>query len=156
MNEGFPSPDSQTDEDLSGQQLGDYRLLRRLGSGAMAEVYLARQVSLDRDVAFKGLKSTLARDENCVRRFQQEARAAASLVHANIVQIHEVGCLGDRHYLAQEYVSGGTVRQWLAGSIRCPAGQAVAVIRQVAAGLQCASQQGVIHRDIKPENILVK
>ena len=69
MNEGFPSPVSQTDEDLSGQQLGDYRLLRRLGSGAMAEVYLARQVSLDRDVAFKVLKSTLARDENCVRRF---------------------------------------------------------------------------------------
>ncbi|HAA72589.1 MAG TPA: hypothetical protein DCE55_25850 [Planctomycetaceae bacterium] len=155
MNEAFPSPASQTDEDLSGQQLGDYRLLRRLGSGAMAEVYLARQVSLDRDVAFKVLKSTLTRDENCVRRFQQEARAAASLVHANIVQIHEVGCLDGRHYLAQEYVAGGTVRQWLAGSRRCPAGQAVAVIRQVAAALQCASQQGVVHRDIKPENILL-
>lgn len=155
MNEASPPSASQREEDLSGQQLGDYRLLRRLGSGAMAEVYLARQVSLERHVAFKVLKSTLTRDENCVRRFQQEARAAASLVHANIVQIHEVGCLGDRHYLAQEYVAGGTVRQWLAGSNRCPAGQAVAVIRQVAAALECASQLGVIHRDIKPENILL-
>ncbi|MEE3371940.1 MAG: protein kinase [Planctomycetota bacterium] len=155
MNETFPSPASQREADLSGQQLGDYHLLRRLGSGAMAEVYLARQVSLDRDVAFKVLKSSLTRDENCVRRFQQEARAAASLVHANIVQIYEVGCLGDRHYLAQEYVAGGTVRQWLAGSSGCSAGKAVAVVRQVAAALECASQQGVIHRDIKPENILL-
>ena len=155
MNETFPSPASQREPDLNGQQLGDYQLLRRLGSGAMAEVYLARQVPLDRNVAFKVLKSSLTRDEKCVRRFQQEARAAASLVHGNIVQIYEVGCLRDCHYLVQEYVAGGTVRQWLAGSSGCSAGKAVAVVRQVAAALECASQHGVIHRDIKPENILL-
>ena len=94
------------ENDLSGRQLGDYRLLRRLGRGAMAEVYLAEQCSLRRQVAFKVLKRELAKDETYVRRFHHEAQAAAALVHANIVQIHEVGCVDGIHYIAQEYVAG--------------------------------------------------
>jgi serine/threonine protein kinase len=78
-----------SDPDLSGLKLGNYQLLRRLGRGGMADVYLAEQISLRRQVAFKVLKRSLAEDEAYVRRFHNEARAAASLVHANIVQIHE-------------------------------------------------------------------
>ena len=77
--------------DISGRQLGDYRLLRKLGSGAMAEVYLAEQISLGRNVAFKVLKAELATDATYVERFLREARAAAALVHPNIVGVYEVG-----------------------------------------------------------------
>ena len=92
MSDSPTSPSSQSGEpDLTGRQFGDYQVLRRLGAGAMAEVYLARQRSLGRQVAVKVLRSSLSGDENYVQRFYNEARAAASLVHANIVQIHEVG-----------------------------------------------------------------
>ena len=155
MDDASQGQDPDRAVELSGRQLGDYRLLRRLGRGGMAEVYLAQQISLDRRVAFKVLKSTLSRDGNYVRRFQQEARAAASLVHANIVQIYEVGFLQGRHFIAQEYVAGGTLRQWMSTHRMCEPSRVVAVIRQVAAALHCASQQQVIHRDIKPENILL-
>ena len=100
--------------DLSGRSLGDFRLLRRLGRGAMAEVYLAEQCSLNRQVAVKVLKSQLASDATYVKRFQREAQAAASLVHANIVQIHEVGCIDGIYFIAQEYIQGMNLRQWLA------------------------------------------
>src|SRR5882672_1421928 len=88
---------------LTGRDLGDYRVLRRLGSGGMAEVYLAEQQSLRRQVALKVLQTTLARDAAYVERFLHEARAAASLVHANIVQIYEVGQKEGVHFIAQEY-----------------------------------------------------
>src|SRR5438105_10267086 len=91
------------DLDLSGRQLGDYRLLRRLGRGAMADVYLAEQGSLRRQVALKTLKRQLAEDQTYVRRFHMEAQAAAALVQANIVQIYEVGCIDGWHYIAQEF-----------------------------------------------------
>src|SRR5947199_9642328 len=93
---------SQTNGDLSGRQLGDYRLLRRLGRGGMAEVYLAEQLSLRRQVAFKVLRADLAENEDYVRRFHHEAQSAAALVHANIVQIHEVGQIDGVHFIAQE------------------------------------------------------
>ena len=92
--------------DLSGRQLGDFHLLRRLGRGAMAEVYLAEQARLKRRVAVKILKPELAGDRTYLQRFELEAQAAASLVHANIVQIYEVGCVDQLHYIAQEYVQG--------------------------------------------------
>ena len=95
-------PDPAGDSPLSGKKLGEYQLLRRLGRGGMSEVYLAEQQSLRRKVAFKVLKSDLAEDEAFVRRFHKEAQAAAALVHANIVQIHEVGCIDGVHYIAQE------------------------------------------------------
>ena len=88
MNQPSPLPPSQ---DLTGRVLGDYRVLRRLGSGGMADVYLAEQQSLGRQVALKVLREQLADDANYVERFAHEARAAASLVHPRIVQIYEVG-----------------------------------------------------------------
>jgi eukaryotic-like serine/threonine-protein kinase len=143
------------DLDLSGRQIGDYRLLRRLGRGAMAEVYLAEQISLRRQVAFKILKRELAKDATYVRRFQMEAQAAASLVHAHIVQIHEVGCVDGIQYIAQEYVAGQNLRELLARRGLPDVKLVVAIMRQVAAALAKAADQGIVHRDIKPENIML-
>lgn len=153
-----PSPgqsEKAPDADLSGRQLGDYRLLRRLGRGAMAEVYLAEQQSLRRQVAIKVLKRDLASDATYIRRFQLEAQAAAALVHANIVQIHEVGCVDGIHYIAQEYVQGRNLNEFLARHGPPGAKRAVAMIRQMAAALAKAAEQGIVHRDIKPENIML-
>lgn len=143
------------DADLSGRVLGDYRLLRRLGRGAMAEVYLAEQSSLRRQVAIKVLKRELAGDAVYIRRFQLEAQAAAALVHANIVQIHEVGCVDGIHYIAQEYVQGRNLNEFLARHGPPGAKRAIAMIRQMAAALAKAAEQGIVHRDIKPENIML-
>lgn len=150
---GSPSP--TTGLDPIGRQIGDYRLLRRLGSGGMADVYLAEQQSLRRQVAIKILKPRLACQDAYVRRFHNEARAAASLVHANIVQIHEVGCQDGLHFLAQEYVPGGNLRQWLERQGTVNAGLVAHILRQAAAALSKAGQRGIVHRDIKPENIML-
>jgi hypothetical protein len=149
-------PDERPEPDLSGRRIGDYQLLRRLGRGGMAEVYLAEQLSLRRQVALKVLKTNLARDEAYIRRFQNEAQAAAKLVHANIVQIYEVGCADGTYYISQEYVPGQNLKQLLARlGHGVDAVQAVNIIRQVAAGLHKAAEQKIIHRDVKPENIMI-
>ncbi|MFT5523420.1 MAG: serine/threonine protein kinase [Pirellulaceae bacterium] len=146
---------SGPEPDLSGRQYGDYRLLRRLGRGGMATVYLAEQDSLQRKVAFKALRPTLANDTTYVQRFHQEAQAAAALVHANIVQIYEVGLIDSVHFIAMEYVAGQTLRQLISRSGPLSAEQCVPIMRQVAAALHKSSTEGVTHRDIKPENILI-
>ncbi|MGB6044247.1 MAG: serine/threonine-protein kinase [Pirellulales bacterium] len=148
-------PPLQPNADLSGRVLGDYRLLRRLGKGAMAEVYLAEQASLGRQVAFKVLKSELARDTTYVRRFEMEARAAASLVHGNIVQVYEVGHVDGIHFIVQEYVSGQNLSQLLARAGSLDVATAVGIMRQVAAALAKSAEQGIVHRDIKPENLML-
>jgi len=96
-----PAIDPATDADLTGRQVGDFQLLRRLGRGGMAEVYLAEQLSLKRQVAFKVLRSSLATDETYIKRFHVEAQAAAALVHSAIVQIYDVGCVDGVHYIAK-------------------------------------------------------
>jgi len=147
--------ESATDADLSGAQLDDYTLIRRLARGAMAEVYLANQVSLRRSVAVKVLKADLAKDASYVKRFHNEAQAAASLVHANIVQIYGVGCADGVHYIAQEYVQGQNLREWLSRNGPAAVPAAVTIMRQVSAALQKAAERGIVHRDIKPENIMI-
>jgi serine/threonine-protein kinase len=145
-----------TEPDLVGRRVGDYQLLRRLGRGGMAEVYLAQQMSLERQVAFKVLRQSLAANDTYVRRFHHEAQAAAKLVHASIVQIHEVGCTDGIHYIVQEYVPGRNLKQLLTHRGQpFDAPQVALVIRQVAAALQRAADEGIIHRDIKPENIML-
>jgi serine/threonine protein kinase len=148
-------PSLKPEPDLSGRKLGDYQVLRRLGRGAMAEVYLAEQISLGRQVALKILKRELANDEMYVKRFQNEARAAASLVHANIVQIFEVGSIEGHYYISQEYVAGQNLGDYLTrrGSVELPL--AMLILRQTTAALHKASERGIVHRDIKPENILL-
>ncbi|HCP82997.1 MAG TPA: serine/threonine protein kinase, partial [Planctomycetaceae bacterium] len=149
------SNDANLNLSLAGRQLGDYRMLRRLGRGGMSVVYLAEQMSLKRRVAIKVLKSDLAEDESYVRRFHKEAQAAAGLVHANIVQIHEVGQTDGIHFIAQEYVQGQNLRQYLQAQGAVDIQMGLSVLRQVAAALHKAGQSGIIHRDIKPENIML-
>jgi len=156
MTESADHPEKTAAEtDLSGRQLGDFRLLRRLGRGAMAEVYLAEQSQLKRRVAVKILRPDLADDRTYLKRFEREAQAAASLVHANIVQIYEVGRFDRLHYIAQEYVQGQNLSQWLRrhGPLDLP--RALSIMQQVAAALAKAAEHGVVHRDIKPENIML-
>jgi serine/threonine-protein kinase len=121
----------------------------------MAEVYLAEQCSLRRQVAIKVLRGSLATDETYVKRFHNEAQAAASLVHANIVQIHEVGCVDGIHYIAQEYVQGQNLRERLSREGPPDVKVAVKVMRGVASALVRAAENGIVHRDIKPENIML-
>ncbi len=141
--------------DLSGRTLGGYRLLRKLGSGGMADVYLADQFSLNRRVAVKALRPATLMHPEAVDRFAQEARAAAALVHGNIVQIHEVGCIEGIHFLAEEFVAGPSLRAWLKEQGPLGPDAVLSVLMQVAAALDCAEGGGVVHRDIKPENLLL-
>ncbi len=143
------------DADFSGRQLGDFHLLRRLGRGAMADVYLAEQSRLKRRVAVKILRPELAGDRTYVQRFEIEAQAAAALVHANIVQIYEVGCIDRLHFIAQEYVQGQNLQQYVARHGPPDLSHALSIMRQVAAALAKAAERGVVHRDIKPENIML-
>lgn len=155
MAEERPLNPANRRDDLSGRVIGEYLLIRRIGSGAMADVYLAEQRSLGRQVALKVLKPHLAEDAIYVRRFQNEARAAASLVHPNIVQIHEVGESQNVHYIAQEYVPGGNLQELIARHGPVNLQTALCVTLQVVAALAKAAERGIVHRDIKPENILL-
>lgn len=141
--------------DLTGRELGDYRVLRRLGQGAMAEVYLAEQHSLGRQVAFKVLRADLATDATYLKRFEMEARAAASLIHAAIVQIYEVGCIDGVHFIAQEYVPGQNLAELLHRRGMLTVLQAIDIMRQVAAALVKAAEHNIVHRDIKPDNLML-
>ena len=152
---GTDIPIAAADADLSGRQLGNYQLLRRLGRGAMAEVYLAEQISLRRQVAFKVLRSNLATDASYVQRFHREAQAAASLIHANIVQIYEVGCVDGVHYIAQEYVQGSNLGELLVRRGAPTLKQSLGIMLQTASALHKAAEHGIVHRDIKPENIML-
>ncbi|MGI9455984.1 MAG: serine/threonine-protein kinase [Aeoliella sp.] len=141
--------------DLTGSQLNDYRVLRRLGKGAMAEVYLAEQQSLARQVALKVLSAELASQPEYVDRFQHEARSAAALVHANIVQVYEVGQSNGSHFIAQEYVAGQNLGEWMHRHGPIEPGRVLDILRQVAAALSKAHEQSIVHRDVKPENIML-
>jgi serine/threonine protein kinase len=121
----------------------------------MADVYLAEQESLGRQVAVKVLRPETAREPTAVQRFAQEARAAATLAHGNIVQIHEVACVDGIHFLAEEYVAGPSLKAWLAARGPLDPRQAVWVLAQVGLALVRSAGQGIVHRDIKPENLLV-
>ena len=121
----------------------------------MAEVYLAEQEHLKRRVAVKVLKPDLAGDRTYLQRFEIEAQAAASLIHANIVQIYEVGCVDQLHYIAQEYVQGQNLHDYIVRHGPPDLSHALSIMRQVAAALAKAAERGVVHRDIKPENIML-
>jgi eukaryotic-like serine/threonine-protein kinase len=137
------------------KNLGEFRVIRPLGRGGMAEVYLAEQTSLHRSVAIKVLRPELLTDRTIVKRFEQEAQAAAGLIHPNIVQVYAFGQQDGIHYIAQEYVQGLNLRQFL--NRKGPPELLIAyhIMRQVAAALAVAGDAGIVHRDIKPENILI-
>ena len=140
---------------LDGSRLGEFRLLRVLGSGGMASVYLAEQSSLQRKVALKILRPDLLADDTYLERFAREAKTAAGLSHNNIVQVFAVGEQDGLHYIAQEFVQGVNLREFLNRKGPPEASVAVHIIRQAALALVAAADAGIVHRDIKPENILL-
>lgn len=147
---------SQPTEKLSGHNLGGYDIGPFIGGGGMGEVYVAYDPSLDRRVAVKVLKRAFADDENFIKRFQREARAAAKLSHPNIVQVHAVDIGAKPPYMVMEFVEGQSLEQIIAPQTPVPWQRALEIVEQCALALQCAHDGGVIHRDIKPGNILLE
>ena len=139
----------------SGANLSHYRILSLLGKGGMGEVYLAEDTRLGRRVALKLLSAGFTKDEDRVRRFQQEARAASALNHPNILTIYEIGQADAGYFIATEFIDGVTLRQRLKQTkILLPDVLDIAI--QAAGALSAAHQAGIVHRDIKPENIMLR
>lgn len=136
---------------------GRYRLDRLIGSGGMAEVWLAEDIRLGRPVALKVLRERISRehDSDLISALEREARVVARLQHPNIVSVYDAGQVDGRNYLAMEYVEGPSLRQVLTSRGRLPEEQAVRVGTQIASALDYAHGQGVVHNDVKPENIMV-
>src|SRR5215211_2362252 len=139
----------------SGTRLGRYEIRTQIGAGGMGEVYLAQDVNLGRRVALKILPSEFTKDENRVRRFQQEARAASALNHPNILTIHEIGSENSTYFIATEYIEGRTLRDHMSEA-QMKTSEVLDVATQVASALAAAHAARVVHRDIKPENIMLR
>ena len=137
--------------------LGDrYTLVELLGDGGMAKVYLARDNSLDREVALKVLREQFAGDEEFVERFRREAMSIAALNHPGIVQVYDRGRTEDgTFYIVMEYVPGGTLKERIKGKGNLASGEAAGIASQVADALAVTHDRGIIHRDIKPQNVLL-
>lgn len=141
---------------LIGKRVNDrYKLLKMVGGGGMANVYLARDMILDRDVALKILRMDFNNDEEFIKRFNREAQSATSLAHPNIVSIYDVGEDGDIYYIVMEYVEGMTLKQYIQKNDPIPIETALDIMKQITAAISHAHQNGIIHRDIKPQNILI-
>ena len=138
-----------------GTHLDRYEIISPLGAGGMGEVYLALDTRLDRRVALKLLPAEYTQDADRVRRFIQEAKAASALNHPNIITIHEIGEIGETHFISTEFIDGQTLRQEMAHA-RIEMKHALEVAIQVATALSAAHAVGIVHRDIKPENIMVR
>jgi serine/threonine-protein kinase len=132
---------------------GRYLLQRRIGSGGMADVWLARDSELGRDVAIKVLHENFARDSEFVDRFRREASAAAGLQHPNVVAVFDRGAVEDTYYIAMEYVEGSTLRDLISRGLGIS--ESVEVTRQVLAAAGFAHERGFVHRDLKPMNVLI-
>ena len=143
------------DEMHPAQQIPGYRILSRLGAGAMATVFLARQLSLDRKVAIKVLPMRFSENPEYVERFYKEGQAAAKLNHSNIVQAFDVGETGGYHYFVMEYVEGHTLHDELEKGKGFSETEALRIITQIARALAHAHERGLIHRDVKPKNIMM-
>jgi serine/threonine protein kinase/tetratricopeptide (TPR) repeat protein len=138
----------------SGTRLGPYEILSPLGAGGMGEVYRARDTRLKREVAIKVLPASFASDAGRLARFEQEANAAGSLNHPNILAIHDVGTHEGSPYLVSELLEGETLRDQMAGGPFTPR-KALGHALQIAHGLAAAHEKGIVHRDLKPGNIFV-
>lgn len=138
----------------SGTRLGHYEIRSQLGAGGMGEVFLAEDTSLHRKIALKVLTSEVAANQDRMRRFKQEATAAASLNHPNIAHIYEIGEANGVNFIAMEYVEGVTLRDKIHREhLELP--KLLRVLQHVAEGLAKAHALGIVHRDLKPDNIMI-
>src|ERR671935_1112129 len=134
---------------------GRYKILRKLGAGGMADVYLAEDQELGRRVAIKILNDRHANDEQFVERFRREAKNAAALSHPNIVSIYDRGEAEGTYYIAMEYLEGRSLKELILSRGPAPLNVAIEYVRQILSALRFAHRHGIVHRDIKPHNVLV-
>lgn len=141
---------------LIGKKLsGRYKLMEVIGGGGMANVYLAKDIILERDVAIKILRFDFSNDEEFIKRFHREAFSATSLNHPNIVNIYDVGEEDNIYYIVMEYVPGQTLKQYIQKFAPIPVEKALPIMEQLTSAIAHAHQNQIIHRDIKPQNILI-
>ena len=141
---------------MKGQKISDrYQILKSIGEGGMANVYLAYDTILDRNVAVKVLRGDLAGDEKFVRRFQREALSASSLSHPNIVEVYDVGDDDGLYYIVMEYVEGQDLKSLIKKRGKLTVTEAVDIMKQISDGMSVAHDSYIIHRDIKPQNIMI-
>lgn len=141
---------------IKGQKINDrYQIIRTIGEGGMANVYLAYDTILDRNVAVKILRGDLANDEKFVRRFQREAIAASSLTHPNIVEMYDVGEDDGKYFIVMEYVEGVTLKSLIKRRGSLTLTEVIDIMLQLTSGIACAHESFIIHRDIKPQNVLI-
>jgi len=140
---------------VAGTDINQYKVISSLGSGGMGEVYLARDTRLRRNVALKLLFDEVTKNEDWVRRFEQEAYTASSLNHPNIITIYEIGQTSGSHFISAEFIEGDTLRQYLRQR-NVTIVEVLDIVIQVANALVAAHAAGIIHRDIKPENVMVR
>ena len=139
-----------------GQKINDrYEIVKSIGEGGMANVYLAIDLILDRKVAVKVLRGDLANDEKFIRRFQREAKSVSDLSHPNIVEVYDVGEEDGQYYIVMEYIEGKTLKQLInkRGALTLP--EVIDIMTQLTDGLAHAHEAYIIHRDIKPQNIMI-
>ncbi len=141
---------------MVGKTLGDFEIKEEIGKGGMGQVYKARQISLDRDVAIKILPGNLSGVEEFRERFDLEAKVVASLMHENILQIYSKGVTAEGvHYFAMEYVDGEDLADKIKRGVAFSEAEAIDIVAQACRGLEAAWKKNIIHRDIKPSNIMV-
>src|SRR5262249_46011114 len=138
---------------LPNATLSHYRIVSKIGEGGMGKVYLAQDTKLDRKVALKILPAELAANQDRMRRFVQEAKAAA-LNHPNIATIHEIGESDSVNYIAMEFIEGATLREKIHQE-RTELKKLLRYLQHVAEGLAKAHAAGIVHRDLKPDNIMI-
>ncbi|WP_329955842.1 Stk1 family PASTA domain-containing Ser/Thr kinase [Calidifontibacillus erzurumensis] len=141
---------------MIGRRLSDrYKILDMIGGGGMANVYLAHDLILDRDVAVKVLKPEFSNDDEFIKRFRREAHSATSLNHPNIVSIYDVGEEENIYFIVMEYIEGQTLKQYIQQKKTLTVEEVIDIMKQITAAIEHAHQNQIIHRDIKPHNILI-
>ena len=138
-----------------GKNIGSYKIISEIGSGAMGNVFLAEDPRLNRRVALKLLPAEFAENQDRLRRFQREARAVSALNHPNILTIHEVGRIDSLNFIVAEFIEGETLRNRIRRQ-RLPVREALGIAIQIASALAAAHKAGIVHRDVKPENIMLR
>ena len=137
-------------------EFGPYRLIRRIGEGAMGEVLLAEDPQTERQIAIKRPWVKLEADPKAIKRFEREAKAASSIDHPNICRVFDFGRIDKRHYIAMEFIDGVNLATWVQNQGDLEPARVLRLVRKAALGLHAIHETGIVHRDMKPANIMIK